>query len=116
MPRPLMGLVLASATLAGAFQADARPRHHAPAPPRIVAVTGTYGGNCRRPVGNDTLALSQTCRGRDHCSYRIDTHRIGDPAFGCAKDYVARWTCSNCRTHVTRNPPEADNTSVFLAC
>jgi len=116
MLRPFLGLMLVSATLVAPFQADARPRHRPPPPPKIVAVTGTFGGNCRRPVGNDTLAISDACRGHDRCWYHIDSRHIGDPAFGCAKDYVARWKCSNGRMHVARNPPEADGTSVYLAC
>ena len=59
----------------------------------ISVVSGTYGGNCQQPEGNVTAHLASTCNGQSSCEYSVDYTVIGDPAPGCAKDYVAKWTC-----------------------
>ncbi len=83
----------------------------------IRVVSGTYGGTCRQPQGNRTADLASTCDGRNSCRYTIDTRVIGDPAFGCAKDYVAEWTCGRDRSiRQSRVAPEADRQSVTLEC
>lgn len=84
----------------------------------IRVVSGTYGGGtCRQPRGNRTAELAQACDGSNRCSYNIDARVIGDPAFGCAKDYVAEWTCGQDRSiRQSRVSPEADRHSVVLEC
>ena len=83
----------------------------------IRVVAGTYGATCRQPRGNRTAELASTCDGRNSCRYTIDTRVIGDPAFGCAKDYVAEWTCGRDRSiRQSRVAPEADRQSVMLEC
>ena len=66
-----------------------------PTPPAgaIQVVAGSYGQNCRAARGNKTAHLQQLCNGKPSCAYRIDHQVIGDPAFGCSKDYVAEWRC-----------------------
>jgi hypothetical protein len=66
----------------------------------IQVVAGTYGGNCPREKfgdkiarGNVTAALAAACNGKDVCDYRVDYTKIGDPAYGCRKTYVAEWRC-----------------------
>jgi hypothetical protein len=67
------------------------PHRHRP----IHVVAGSYGQNCRAAYGNTTPHLQQSCEGRTRCVYRIDYKVIGDPAYGCAKDYVAEWRCGD---------------------
>jgi hypothetical protein len=61
----------------------------------ITVTAGTYGGNCGTPRGNVTSALRTACTGKALCDYVVDYRVLGDPAPGCAKDYVAEWTCNN---------------------
>lgn len=59
----------------------------------IQVIAGTYGMNCRQPRGNKTAHLAAACSGRNQCDYVVDVTAIGDPAYGCSKDYVAEWQC-----------------------
>lgn len=74
----------------------------------IRVVHGTYGANCGVRQGNVTEHLRQACDGRDKCEYLIDVGAIGDPAYGCEKDYAAQWDCvGQPGHHVLTAPPEA---------
>ena len=59
----------------------------------IQVIAATYGRNCGTPHGNVTNHLAEICNGKGTCEYYIDFRVIGDPAGGCAKDYVAEWQC-----------------------
>src|SRR4029079_406150 len=80
----------------------APPPPAAPPPPQasrrsrsIQVVAGSYGQNCRAARGNVTAHLQQLCEGHSSCTYRVDYKVIGDPAYGCQKDYVAEWRCGD---------------------
>jgi hypothetical protein len=98
----------------GGVVATPAPRGSRP----IVVRTGSYGPNCGAPRGNVTTHLAQTCNGRSECAYRVDYKVIGDPVYGCQKEYVAEWTCGR-HPHVHRAsaPPEAGfGSTVELRC
>ena len=61
----------------------------------IKVVAATFGGNCAGvSPGNQTPALTEECDGMvEHCEYQVDATALRDPAPGCAKTYVAEWTC-----------------------
>ena len=61
----------------------------------INVISGTYGGNCGVPTGNKTAYLATACNNLQSCAYSINYGIIGDPAPGCAKNYVAVWQCGN---------------------
>ena len=85
----------------------------------IQIVEGTYGANCGAPAGNVTGHNGQACNGRTQCAYTIDYKVIGDPAYGCAKDYVVRWQCSASGAIRSESEgPEAGwgDTSILLSC
>lgn len=84
----------------------------------IHVVAGTYGGNCKVAHGNVSGALASACNGKSHCIYTIDYKVIGDPAFGCAKNYVAEWTCgTNANVMTDEATPEAGyQKTVTLSC
>lgn len=83
----------------------------------IRVISASYGRNCGAPYGNVTNHLVAACDGRAPCEYIIDVRVIGDPAGGCAKDYLAEWQCG-------RDPekgsltvsPEASGTKIILRC
>ena len=85
-------------------------------------MSATYGGNCEGHLnGNGTTDktwhLKQACDGKDVCQYRIEWQAIGDPAIGCAKDYVAVWQCPNGGSGTARAEPEAGlGSKVVLSC
>jgi hypothetical protein len=92
-----------------------------PPPPRrhgIHVVAGTYGQNCRAAYSNVTTHLQQMCEGQVSCAYRVDYKVIGDPAYGCRKDYVAEWTCGNnpAVSRATAAPEAGFGSIVQLTC
>jgi len=95
-----------------ARQSDSRPI----GPIRVL--TGTYGANCGQGEGNKTTHLGDACNGKTECSYVIDYRVIGDPADGCAKNYIAKWVCGNDpRVRSEEVRPEAGRGStVTLSC
>lgn len=89
---------LAALSLAG-VTADAQGTH-----PFVEVVSATYGGNCpasyrpdpQYPQGgkNMTAKVKAKCRrGSSACSFPVDHRVIGDPALGCAKDFVIEYHC-----------------------
>ncbi|MBX9259308.1 hypothetical protein H1Q63_36235 [Desmonostoc muscorum CCALA 125] len=59
----------------------------------IQIVEATYGGNCHVSSGNVSRHIASVCNGNTSCTYTIDYTVIGDPAYGCKKDYSTRWKC-----------------------
>ncbi|HXA85943.1 MAG TPA: hypothetical protein VNZ47_12750 [Candidatus Dormibacteraeota bacterium] len=84
----------------------------------ISVVSGTYGGNCGASHGNVTGALGSACNTLGHCDYIVDYTILGDPAPGCAKDYVAEWTCNgqSLVQRATASPEAGFRKTVTLVC
>ncbi len=61
----------------------------------ISVISATYGANCTKKSvkGNVTDHLKITCNGQSLCEYKVDVGKIGDPFYGCAKTYVAEYSC-----------------------
>ena len=90
-----------------------------PAPSGSINVQGaTYGANCGAPANNVTGHAKKTCDGRGTCDYRVDHQVIGDPAYGCQKNYTVTWTCGpGTPVRSASAPPEAGFGSVVqLSC
>lgn len=94
-------------------QADIRKRCD-----NVQVLSATYGGNCRAAQGNVTNFLAAACDGKESCSYRVDYAVLGDPAPGCAKDYVATWKCGLGKDvfTATANPEAGTGANVMLWC
>lgn len=75
---------------------SAGPEFLPPNPDEGIRVgSASYGANCpgARPV-DDAAQLAQACNGTiQSCQYHVDLKRWPDPAPGCAKTYIARWSC-----------------------
>jgi hypothetical protein len=92
----------------------------------IHVISGTYGGNCKDRLngGKDntpdkTAHLRAACEGKDVCDYSVVWQAIGDPAYGCKKDYVAVWQCAGGQGSggTARAEPEAGyGSKVVLSC
>jgi len=73
--------------------ARARIGGQSPVSSEIEVLTATYGANCGARKDNVTASLGAACNGQQQCNYIIQTSVIGDPAYGCMKDYVAQYRC-----------------------
>lgn len=78
--------------------------------------SATYGQNCGTQYGNATWSVRQECEGRWQCGYQISVNKIGDPAYGCSKDFRVEYTCPNGYRQTAYAYPEANTQSVFLSC
>ncbi len=96
-----------------------------PVPSKGIGVTAAYyGANCspnRNFVSSFTnpaalRELVASCNGQFNCTYRIDNKRIGDPMFGCAKDFSVQWTCDGKGSFSASLPAEASGQAVALSC
>lgn len=59
----------------------------------ISVLNATYGGSCGIREDNAGASLKASCDGAEQCEYTVNAKSLGDPARGCKKDYVARYTC-----------------------
>lgn len=82
----------------------------------ITVLEATYGTNCGAPQGNQTYNLAHACNGLTYCEYAVNHRVIGDPAYGCAKEYHARWRCAPGDVRSTTVPAEASGKPVTLRC
>ncbi|WP_437723923.1 hypothetical protein [Sorangium sp. So ce861] len=82
----------------------------------IRVIEATYGANCGTSPGNQTYNLARACNGLTYCQYAVDHRVIGDPAYGCAKEYYARWRCGRGDVRSTAVPAEASGRTVTLQC
>ena len=61
--------------------------------------SATYGQNCTKDKPNNALQIvAAFCLGKSTCKYTISHGDIGDPSFGCAKDFVATYGCKKQET------------------
>ena len=95
----------------------------------IHVVDATYGLACKDfvpppghanlvKVGNVTAALTSACdKAKTTCLFAVDAVKLGDPANGCGKDFVANWRCgSDQKVHQFYLPAEASGRSALLSC
>lgn len=84
----------------------------------IRVLAATYGRNCGAQYANATRDLATLCDGKAMCEYTIVTRTIGDPAYGCAKDYFAEWQCGNNpqRGSLSVGPEAGNGTTIVLTC
>ena len=82
----------------------------------MSGVSGTYGGNCGAGDGNATRAVDTFCEGRSGCTFQIKAEELGDPAPGCARDFVAVWTCGGESRRATVPPEAGFGSTVRLDC
>jgi hypothetical protein len=95
----------------------------------VHVVEATYGQSCRDftpppghansvNTGNATAELARTCDGTiGSCIFVIDDAKLGDPATGCGKDFIASWRCGgDPKVHQFFLPAEASGRSALLLC
>ena len=82
----------------------------------IGVLSATYGGNCGVPQGNATFDVAASCNGLSDCNYFITVGILGDPAGGCAKDFVVDYTCDGAGFNTAFAPAEANDSTINLSC
>ena len=84
----------------------------------IRVVDATFGANCGAPPGNATAIVRSKCDGQTSCRFRVDVNEIGDPAYGCAKDFSVAWTCraEGLPRRAALEPEAGFGGTVLLAC
>ena len=60
----------------------------------LNVLSATYGYNCGVRQGNATSEVARTCDGKSECQYVVDVRKLGDPASGCAKNFVVDYACA----------------------
>lgn len=81
---------------------------------KITITEATYGASCGQSAGNWTASIAGACNDSYDCRFSPATY--GDPAFGCYKDFTAKFKCGS-----TQQPdfvaaiPYGDGT-FFLSC
>ena len=70
------------------------------------------------PKGNATTSVQSSCQGQQSCTYTVGTTKVGgDPAFGCKKNFVVKYTCHGARDELVRTlSAEADGQQFSLDC
>ncbi len=82
---------------------------------RIQVIKAEYGRNCNAPVDNATSDVGGYCNGFRNCRYRISHNFLGDPAYGCSKDFRVDYSCGG-QVKSTYHYPEASGGWVELNC
>lgn len=92
----------------------------------IQVQNATYGANLFGMSGNATYSVASDCNGQVRCDYFVSTGRLGDPAYGHAKNFVVDYSCGDGRVlragfneeYRGEMPPalEADGHMVTLEC
>lgn len=59
----------------------------------INVLTAWYGPSCNTQHGNVTAHVKSRCDGKASCSYTVDAGTLGDPAPGCAKNFLVLYAC-----------------------
>lgn len=78
--------------------------------------SATYGANCRAQYGNATWAVSQRCNGSMTCQYTVNVNELGDPAYGCAKDFRIQYRCPNGQRLTSSLPGETNGKTLYMQC
>lgn len=75
--------------------------HNCDGQPNFFQPPGVY----QVPRGNLTQDAQVVCGGREDCLYPVG--RLGDPAYGCSKEFYALWRCADGQVHQGSIPAEA---------
>ncbi len=78
--------------------------------------SATYGSNCGVRADNATRSVRQECAGTLQCSYLVSVNKLGDPAYGCAKDFRVQYMCPSGRVKNAFVAAEANNRVADLRC
>lgn len=78
--------------------------------------SATYGANCRAQYGNATWSVQRQCNGQLNCQYTVNVNELGDPAYGCAKDFRIEYRCPSGRVKTSSLPGETNGKTLYMNC
>lgn len=100
-----------------------------PAVKTINILEASYGMSCKDfrvsppnenkvRAGNATASMSAACNKRQGtCKYVVDVVQLGDPAYGCGKDFLVQWRCGEEeKTHEAHLAAEAHGRAIEVSC
>lgn len=95
-----------------------------PVAPTIKVQHAEYGQNCAgkgKPDPNikgtdPTKHIAAACDGKGSCDYKVDHTVIGDPVFGCRKEYVVQYHCGTGQPKKASVAAEATGQMAKLDC
>jgi len=109
--------ILASAAALVVLGGSAQAMGNDPDQKVIRIMSATYGASCGIAGGNATRHVAAQCDGRKSCSYKVSYKVLGDPAYGCKKDFFVSYYCGRNGPFQGRAAAEAGYGSVVpLAC
>jgi hypothetical protein len=85
--------------------------------PMIKVKGATYGPICGVAADNALTTVAAQCNDLTTCDYTVSSKVLGDPRFGCKKDFSVRYNCGdNPFDYFVTAPGEADGAKVHLTC
>ena len=81
----------------------------------IQVMNAFYGANCGAQY-NVGWSVQSICNGHQGCSYHVDANMIGDPAFGCRKDFRVDYSCGDGQMRQAYLMGEASGQTLALSC
>ncbi|WP_322514153.1 hypothetical protein SR870_13940 [Rhodopseudomonas palustris] len=91
--RCTVATVVAAITMVVGLNAAAHAMGQDPDQNVIRVISATYGASCRVAPGNATRQVAAACNGRRSCNYKVSYKVLGDPAYGCKKDFSVAYSC-----------------------
>jgi hypothetical protein len=83
----------------------------------INVLTAWYGQSCNTQNGNVSAHVKWRCDGRMSCTYGVDAGQLGDPAPGCAKNFVVLYACQGqVDLRLAQLPAEAHGRALTFGC
>lgn len=83
----------------------------------INVLTAWYGPSCNTQHGNVTAHVKSRCDGKASCSYTVDAGTLGDPAPGCAKNFLVLYACQGqAEVRLAQLSAEAHGRPVTFGC
>ncbi len=85
-----------------------------------ISITSVhYGENCGTEINSGTSLedIKSKCNGKNNCDYLINSNIIGDPSYGCAKDYKVNFKCGDeQQDRYAFEKKEASGKNINLTC
>ena len=83
----------------------------------INVLTAWYGQSCNTQHGNVSAHVKSRCDGKTSCGYTVDANALGDPAPGCAKNFVVLYACQGqAELHLAQLAAESHGRAINLSC
>jgi len=83
----------------------------------VDVLTAWYGQTCGAAHANVTAHVKSQCDGKPECSYGVDAGTLGDPAPGCAKNFIVLYACrGQPPVRLAQLPGEANGRALVLSC